>query len=80
VPVLAINGEKDRQVIPSQNLSAIRTALAAAGNKNVEIVEFAGLNHLFQTAKTGAPAEYGDIEETMAPAVLDTIAKWVSQR
>jgi pimeloyl-ACP methyl ester carboxylesterase len=80
VPVLAINGEKDRQVIPSQNLPAIRTALAAAGNKNVEIVEFAGLNHLFQTAKTGAPGEYGDIEETMAPAVLDTIAKWVSQR
>ena len=80
VPVLAINGEKDRQVIPSQNLPAIRTALAAAGNKNVEIVEFASLNHLFQTAKTGAPGEYGDIEETMAPAVLDTIAKWVSQR
>ena len=80
VPVLAINGEKDRQVIPSQNLPAIRTALAAAGNKNVEIVEFTGLNHLFQTAKTGAPGEYGDIEETMAPAVLDTIAKWVSQR
>jgi hypothetical protein len=24
--------------------------------------------------------EYGDIEETMAPAVLDTIAKGVSQR
>jgi uncharacterized protein len=80
VPVLAINGAKDTQVVASQNLPAIRAALDAAGNKNVQIVEFPGLNHLFQTAKTGAPAEYGEIEETMAPAVLETISTWVAQR
>jgi hypothetical protein len=41
------------------------------------VLELPGLNHLFQTAKTGLPAEYGDIEETIAPKALDLIASWV---
>jgi len=36
-----------------------------------------GLNHLFQTAKTGNPNEYGDIEETMSPVALEKIAGWI---
>jgi len=76
-PVLAINGEKDVQVSPKQNLSAIRAALEAAGNKNFEVDELPGLNHLFQTAKSGAPSEYGEIEETMSPVALEKIASWV---
>jgi pimeloyl-ACP methyl ester carboxylesterase len=80
VPVLAINGEKDRQVPPAQNLPPIRQALAAAGNKNVEVLELPGLNHLFQTAKTGAPIEYAEIEETISPTALDTISRWILQR
>jgi hypothetical protein len=35
------------------------------------------LNHLFQTADTGAMSEYAEIEETMSPIVLETIANWV---
>jgi hypothetical protein len=76
-PVLAINGEKDTQVSPSQNLPAIRKALEAGGNRKFELVEFPGLNHLFQHAKTGAPSEYGDIEETLSPDVLEKIASWI---
>jgi len=76
-PVLAINGEKDLQVPPDQNLPAIRKALEAAGNKNFEVIEFHGLNHLFQTAKTGSIAEYAEIEETMSPAVMEKISSWV---
>ena len=76
-PVLAINGEKDLQVPPDQNLPVIRKALADAGNKNFEVDELPGLNHLFQTAKTGAVSEYGEIEETMAPVALDKIAIWI---
>lgn len=70
-PVLAINGEKDMQVPPKQNLPAIRKALEAGGNKNFEVEELPGLNHLFQTAKTGAPSEYAEIEETMSPVALE---------
>jgi len=76
-PVLAINGEKDVQVSPKQNLPAIRKALEAGGNKQVEADELPGLNHLFQTAKTGMPSEYGDIEETMSPDVPEKIANWI---
>jgi len=76
-PVLAINGSLDKQVLPSQNLPPIRKALEEAGNKHFEIDELPGLNHLFQTAKTGAPAEYAQIEETMSPVALDKIASWI---
>ncbi len=76
-PVLAINGEKDTQVPPKQNLPAIRRALEQAGNKHFEVDELPGLNHLFQTAKTGAPAEYAEIEETMSPVALEKIADWI---
>jgi hypothetical protein len=75
VPVLALNGDKDVQVVSKQNLPAIREALKA--NPDAKVVELAGLNHLFQTAGTGGPAEYARIEETIAPAALNLIADWV---
>jgi fermentation-respiration switch protein FrsA (DUF1100 family) len=76
-PVLVLNGEKDLQVPPSQNLPPIRKALEAGGNKNFEIIELPGLNHLFQTAKTGGIGEYAEIEETMSPAAMEKISSWV---
>jgi uncharacterized protein len=76
-PVLAINGEKDTQVPPKQNLPAIKKALEQAGNHHFETDELPGLNHLFQTAKTGAPAEYAQIEETMSPVALEKMAGWI---
>jgi len=76
-PVLAINGSLDKQVLPDQNIPAIRKALDEAGNKHVEIDELPGLNHLFQTAKTGAPTEYAEIEETMSPVALEKISSWI---
>jgi pimeloyl-ACP methyl ester carboxylesterase len=74
-PVLAIDGAKDLQVPPSQNLPALRRALAS--NPAAHIEEIPGVNHLFQTATTGSPTEYATIEETIAPAVLETIAIWI---
>lgn len=79
-PVLAINGEKDLQVPPKQNLPAIRKALQAGGNKDFEVDQLPGLNHLFQTAKTGAPSEYSDIEETISPVALEKMASWILKR
>jgi fermentation-respiration switch protein FrsA (DUF1100 family) len=76
-PVLAINGEKDTQVLPRQNLPAIRAALEQANNKHFEIDELPGLNHLFQTAKTGAPGEYASIEETISPVALEKMTSWI---
>ena len=77
VPVLAINGEKDLQVPAKEDLDGIDQALKDAGNKDYKIVLLPGLNHLFQTTKTGAPSEYAEIEETIAPIALQTMGDWI---
>ena len=75
IPVLAMNGSKDLQVPAAQNLPPIRAALA--DNPKAEVVELPGLNHLFQTAGSGSPNEYGEIEETFAPEALKVMGDFV---
>jgi pimeloyl-ACP methyl ester carboxylesterase len=77
-PVLALWGSKDLQVPPAQDLPPVRAALAADKDATVEVLP--GLNHLFQTATTGAPAEYASIEETMSPTALERISAWIGAR
>ena len=77
VPVLAINGGKDVQVDPKQNLPEIEKALKAGGNKNFKIVELPGLNHLFQKCKTCTPTEYGELEETFSVDALRIMKDWI---
>ncbi|MEP6920723.1 MAG: alpha/beta fold hydrolase [bacterium] len=77
VPVLALNGEKDLQVPPKENLALIEAALKRGGNKHYTVMLMPGLNHLFQHAQTGLPSEYGASEETIAPVVLQTISDWI---
>jgi hypothetical protein len=79
-PVLALGGSLDTQVPASENLSGIDSALKAAGNKDYRVVELPKLNHLFQTATTGAPSEYGSIQETIAPQALELMASWINRR
>lgn len=79
-PVLAINGEKDFQVLPDINLKGIEAALQKAGNKDVTIKTLPDLNHLFQHAETGAFEEYAKIEETFAPEALELITTWLKKR
>lgn len=75
VPLLAIYGGKDLQVPADQNAPVLARLLPAAG-----IVVLPELNHLMQTAGTGAPSEYGTIEETIAPEALKTVVDWVAAR
>lgn len=78
-PVLALNGALDHQVPPGPNLAGIVAALKAGGNNRVEWAELAGLNHLFQTAKTGKEDEYADIDETLAPMALQRISDFIAR-
>ena len=78
VPVLAVVGERDLQVLPGANLPELRQALR--DNRDVTIRELPGLNHLFQTCKTGTPEEYARIDETMSPTVLMLVGEWIEQR
>lgn len=75
VPVLAIGGALDLQVEPKENLAAIKAALS--DDHDVTTIELPGLNHLFQDATTGSPAEYGRIDETLSPVALKVVSDWV---
>lgn len=79
-PVLAINGGKDVQVAADINLPAIEKALRAGGNPDVTVKELPNLNHLFQTSKSGAVSEYGQIEETISPTALTLMGDWIESR
>lgn len=78
-PVLALNGSLDLQVPPKEDLTAIKKAIESNGNKNVTTIELEGLNHLFQTAKTGSPNEYAGISETFSPEVLKIMSDWLKE-
>lgn len=75
-PMLSIYGEIDQQVNPDKNIQIIENALKA-GNKNSVVKKLPGLNHVFQTAKTGSEYEYIRIEETVSPLALQTITDWM---
>jgi len=77
-PVLVLDGEKDLQVPSAENLPLIQSALEAAGNKDFEVAELPGLNHLFQASETGSPSEYGVIQETFDPDALTKILTWLA--
>jgi fermentation-respiration switch protein FrsA (DUF1100 family) len=76
-PVMALNGSKDLQVPPRENLVPIAQALARAGNTDFVVSELPGLNHLFQHAVTGDESEYGEIKEAISPQVVAMVADWI---
>jgi uncharacterized protein len=76
-PVLILNGAKDLQVAANVNPPAIEKALKSGKNNSYVTYIFPDLNHLFQHCKTGAPSEYGDIEETFSPEVLKIMSDWI---
>lgn len=78
IPVLALIGSKDHQVLPQYNIPALRTALAKNDHPATKVMELDGLNHLFQEAGTGMPQEYGSIEQTFAPVAMQTILDWLN--
>ena len=76
-PVLAINGSKDLQVPPKENLEGIKKALTKGGNKKITTIELPNLNHLFQECTTGSPKEYGTIEQTFSPTAMTVVLNWI---
>lgn len=80
IPVLALNGTLDMQVISKENLDGIKNSLEKAKNKQFEIEELPNLNHLFQEAKIGSVEEYGLLEQTIAPVVLEKMSAWILKR
>ena len=75
VPTLALFGSLDLQVPPKENLPDMEKAMSKKTPFTSKV--FPNLNHLFQTATTGSPEEYFQIEETLSPEVLDTLVEWI---
>ena len=80
VPVLGFYGNLDVQVPAAQNVGRLSGALRVAGNPDYRVEMFDGLNHLMQPARTGAVSEYGEIETTIAPEVLELVVTWLQER
>lgn len=74
-PVWAVNGAKDLQVLPEENLKAIETL--AKGSPQVVTHIYPGLNHLFTEAPTGHPSEYGLLKGNFSQEVLQDMAEWI---
>ena len=74
-PVLALNGTKDTQVDCTANTIQLERGLT---NCKHTIKKVDGVNHLFQHCTTGNIVEYQQIEETIAPEVLQTITGWIN--
>jgi pimeloyl-ACP methyl ester carboxylesterase len=78
VPMLAIFGEKDMQVILEPNLA---TADSLANNSDADLttVTVPEANHLFQSANTGMPGEYGMLEKEFADGFIEAILAWLEE-
>jgi hypothetical protein len=66
--------------LPDLNRSKIEESVRRNVPLDATLTILPGLNHLFQTAETGMPDEYDTIEETISPALLDTIRAWVQHQ
>lgn len=77
IPVMAINGSYDAQVISESNLGNIRRLLNDKNPKNL-IKEYTGLNHLFQQCKPETAVDYYNIEETCSEEVMKDISNWIN--
>jgi pimeloyl-ACP methyl ester carboxylesterase len=76
-PVLAINGSADIQVPAVASLKGIEASLKKGGNKHFTTKQFEGLNHLFQKCTKCTVPEYGELDTTIEPTVLEAIGDWL---
>jgi len=79
VPVLALYGENDLQVPPSQNKDEMIKALDQSKSPKHDIIVIPGVNHLFQKTEGHSPMDYAGIEETTSPEMLELMAGWLKE-
>lgn len=77
--VLALNGDKDIQVISESNLAGIKEALAKSKSPKYDVIEMKGLNHLFQKCNSCTVQEYAILTETFSPEALTVIGDWLDK-
>jgi dienelactone hydrolase len=79
-PILILQGEFDRQVTADQ-AALLERAARDAGNRDVTVKVFPGLNHLFLPSKTGSFNEYATLNTyALGADVLNTLGDWLAAR
>ncbi|MBL7113284.1 MAG: alpha/beta hydrolase [Bacteroidales bacterium] len=78
-PVLALFAEFDYQVPADRNMPAVIAALKCGGNTYFSVDQLGGLNHFFQAADPAKPFGYDEIDEAIAPFVLDILVNWINK-
>lgn len=80
IPALVLFGKRDPITPYRVHAAAIERAIGQSDQTDTTIESLPYMNHLFQRAKTGSPAEFGQIEEAMSPEALETISEWIIHR
>jgi uncharacterized protein len=79
VPVLALFGELDNNILAEKNKTAWEAALKAAGNTDYTLRVIPKANHIMLEAKVGSNAEMASLQR-FAPAYFAIIQDWLARR
>ncbi|MCI4671369.1 MAG: alpha/beta hydrolase [Bacteroidia bacterium] len=78
IPILALFGGKDIQVLASPNLAALASLMES--NPEFSSKVYPDMNHLFQKAETGLVTEYGQLTETFSEQVIKDMIGWIKEQ
>jgi uncharacterized protein len=79
VPVLALFGELDNNIVAEKNKTAWEAALKASGNRDYTLLILPKANHGQFEAKVGSNAEMASLQR-FVPAYFTTIRNWLAKR
>lgn len=77
IPVLAVFGEKDLQVLPDVNRPELEAAFASGGRATVWTI--ASANHLFQHASSGLASEYATLPDAFTEDFVERVVAWTHE-
>jgi fermentation-respiration switch protein FrsA (DUF1100 family) len=79
-PILILQPELDKQVIPGHADKLAELARARKKAPAVDVRKLAGINHLLVRARTGEVSEYGSLpEKKIVAEVAEAIAGWLAK-
>jgi pimeloyl-ACP methyl ester carboxylesterase len=79
-PILIVQGELDKQVVPRHADALAEMARARKKAGPVEVVRLPGVNHLLARAETGEVSEYGVLpDKSVTPAAAKAMVEWLKK-
>jgi len=79
LPILAVFGELDNNIVAEKNKAAWESSLKAGGHPDYTLTVLPRANHLQLEAKTGSNAEMASLQR-IVPAYFSTVQSWLAKR